>query len=86
MLTRTVRVALLVLGLGAIALLVKQTGPRLLLGMVARIGWRFAVIVAIYALCTSAFEQSRYGEAYLPDRSRSLTSFAFDSQARPWRC
>ena len=50
MLTRTVRLALLVLGLGVIALLVKRTGLRLLLRMVARIGWRFVAIVAIYAL------------------------------------
>jgi len=42
--------ALLVLGLGVIAQLVTKIGPRLLLRMVARIGWRFAVIVAIYAL------------------------------------
>lgn len=50
MLTRTLRLALFVLGLGVIALLVTQAGPRLLLRMVSRIGWRFAVIVAIYSL------------------------------------
>jgi hypothetical protein len=32
------------------ALLVWHTGPRLLLGMVERVGWRFAIVVVIYAL------------------------------------
>jgi len=32
------------------ALLIWHTGPRLLLGMIQRVGWRFALVVVIYAL------------------------------------
>jgi hypothetical protein len=49
-LTRTVRLLLLVLGLGIVALLVWHAGPRLVLSMVGRIGWNFLAITGIYAL------------------------------------
>lgn len=41
---------LLITGAAVMALLVWHTGPRLLLDMVERVGWRFALVVAIYAL------------------------------------
>ena len=48
--TRTIRLLLLVLGLGVAALLVWHEGPRTLAGMLARVGWRFAVAAAIYGV------------------------------------
>jgi len=48
--TRTIRLLLLVLGLGIAASLVWRAGPRLIAGMLARVGWRFAAAAAIYAV------------------------------------
>jgi hypothetical protein len=47
--TRIVRLLLLVLGLGMVALLVWRVGPRLVLNMLARVGWSFPAVAAIYA-------------------------------------
>jgi hypothetical protein len=49
-LTRTVRLLLLVLGLGIVALLVWHAGPRLVLSMLGRVGWSFLAVAGIYAL------------------------------------
>jgi hypothetical protein len=49
-LTRTVRLLLLVLGLGMVALLVWHAGPWLVLSMMRSIGWSFLAITGIYAL------------------------------------
>lgn len=47
--TRTVRLLLLVLGLGIVALLVWRAGPRLVLNMLARVGWSVPAAAAVYA-------------------------------------
>ena len=48
--TRAARLVLLFAGAAVMALLVWHAGPRLLLRMVERIGWRFALVVALYAV------------------------------------
>src|SRR6059036_2278088 len=48
--TRTLRLLLLVVGLSVAASLVWYEGPRLIAGMLARVGWRFAAAAAIYAM------------------------------------
>src|SRR5438067_411320 len=48
--TRRVRLLLLVLGLGVVVFLVWQAGVRVVMGMLVRVGWSFAAVVAIYAV------------------------------------
>jgi hypothetical protein len=49
-LTRTIRLLLLVLGLGIVAFLIWDAGPRLVLTMLRRIGWSFFAVAGLYAL------------------------------------
>lgn len=46
--TRTLRLTLLVVGLGLVVLLVWTTGPGIVARMLVRVGWSFLAIVAIY--------------------------------------
>jgi len=48
--SRTLRLLLLVAGISVIGLLIRQTGPRLIWGMLLRVGWRVPVVAGIYAM------------------------------------
>ncbi|HWF87111.1 MAG TPA: lysylphosphatidylglycerol synthase domain-containing protein [Vicinamibacterales bacterium] len=48
--TRTVRVLILVLGLGAVAFLIWYAGPQVVFRMLAHAGWSLPAIVGIYAV------------------------------------
>jgi hypothetical protein len=52
--SRRVRGALLLLGLGVLALLVWRMGPAVIFDLMRRIGWRFFVVAALYALHLAA--------------------------------
>jgi len=52
--TRNVRLPLLLVGFGILALLVWRAGPRLLLSLLIRVGWSFPAIAAIYAAYVGA--------------------------------
>ena len=47
--TRTVRLLLLIAGIGVLVLIVWRAGPELVLGMLAQVGWSFLLIVGVYA-------------------------------------
>jgi len=47
--SRTLRILLLVAGLSVIGLLIRQTGARLVWSMLLRLGWSFPVVVGLYA-------------------------------------
>jgi lysylphosphatidylglycerol synthase-like protein len=45
--SRTIRLALLVAGLALVTLLIIRAGPALVVDMLTRVGWSFAVVVAV---------------------------------------
>jgi len=51
--TRTVRVLLFIVGFGIVVLLVRHVGVRVVTGMLARVGWGFAAVTVVYALCVA---------------------------------
>ncbi len=48
--SRTLRLLLLVAGIGLIGLLIRQAGPRLIWSMLLSIGWRVLAVAGIYAM------------------------------------